>query len=161
MNNRLLRLQDGCAASNHSLDQDLASILREARDFHGHFGPFLVMGVRAGMIAVRELQTDKENKGLRAVASLIYSVPYSCILDGVQFSTGCTVGNKRLRLEESSDFSIVLEDPGNGKVTVALLSKAVDELKRKLAKDLSTEDVERLAHKVASMAEEELFLVDR
>ncbi len=144
-----------------SSDRNLASILLRAVDFHGHFGPFLVVGVRAGIIALRELQTSKENKGLRAVASLVYSVPYSCILDGVQLSTGCTVGNRRLRFEESSNFSIVLEDSGNGKVTVSILSEAVDELKRKLAKDLPTEDVEKLAHEVASMAEEELFLVDK
>jgi len=144
-----------------SSDQDLASILRRAVDFHGHFGPFLVVGVRAGIIALRELQTSKENKSLRAVASLAYSVPYSCILDGIQLSTGCTIGNKRLRFEESPTFTIELKDPGNEKVTVSIPPKAVDELKRKLAKDLPTKDLERLAHKVASMAEEELFLVDR
>jgi len=144
-----------------SFSQDLASILRRAEDFHGHFGPFLVVGVRAGIIALRELQTSKENKSLRAVVSLVYSVPYSCILDGIQLSTGCTIGNKRLRFEESPTFSIELEDPGNGKVTVSIPSKAVDELKQKLAKDLPTKDLERLAHEVASTAEEELFLIDR
>ncbi len=144
-----------------SSDQDLAPILRRAVDFHGHFGPFLVVGVRAGIIALRELQTSKENKSLQAVASLVYSVPYSCILDGIQLSTGCTIGNKRLRFEESPTFSVTLEDPRNGKVTVSIPSKAVDELKRKLAKDLPTKDLERLAHEVASMVEEELFLIDR
>jgi len=144
-----------------SFSQDLASILRRAVDFHGHLGPFLVVGVRAGIIALRELQTGKENKSLRAVASLVHSVPYSCILDGVQLSTGCTIGNKRLRFEESPTFSIMLEDPGNGKVTVSIPSKVVDELRRKLEKDLPTKDLERLAHEVASRAEEELFLIDR
>jgi len=144
-----------------SPDQDLAPILRRAVDFHGHFGPFLVVGVRAGIIALRELRTSKENKSLQAVASLIYSVPYSCILDGIQLSTGCTIGNKRLRFEESPTFSVTIEDPRNGKVTVSIPSKAVDELKRKLAKDLPTKDLERLAHEVASMVEEELFLIDR
>jgi len=144
-----------------SLDQDLPPILRKAVDFHGHSGPFLVVGVRAGIIALRELQTSKENKSLQAVASLVYSVPYSCILDGIQLSTGCTIGNKRLRFEESPTFSITIEDPGNRKVTVSIPSKAVDELKRKLAKDLPTKDLERLAHEVASMVEEELFLIDR
>ena len=144
-----------------SFSQDLASILRRAVDFHGHLGPFLVVGVRAGIIALRELQTGKENKSLRAVASLVHSVPYSCILDGVQLSTGCTIGNKRLRFEESPTVSIMLEDPGNGKVTVSIPSKVVDELRRKLEKDLPTKDLERLAHEVASRAEEELFLIDR
>lgn len=144
-----------------SLDQDLAPILRRAVDFHGHFGPFLVVGVRAGTIALRELQTSKGNKSLRAVASLVYSVPYSCILDGIQLSTGCTIGNKRLRFEESPTFTIELEDPAKGKITISVLSRAVDELRRKSAKDLSIEDLERLAHEVASTAEEELFLIDR
>ena len=156
-----LKMEIGGVTGYDSSDQDLAPILRRAVDFHGHFGPFLVVGVRAGIIALRELQTSKENRSLRAVASLVYSVPYSCILDGIQLSTGCTIGNKRLRFEESPTFTIELEDPGNGKVTVSIPSKAVDELKRKLTKDLPTKDLERLAHEVASTAEEELFLIDR
>ncbi len=144
-----------------SRDQDLATILQGARDFHGHLGPFLVLGVRAGMIALRELRTDNKNHNLQAAAWLILSIPYSCILDGIQFATGCTIGNRRLRFEDSSDFKISLEDSENGKVTISILPKVVDALMRELSGNLPTHGVERLAQKVAATAEQELFAIDR
>jgi len=143
------------------LSQDSTSILEKAKDLHGHFGPFLVIGVRAGLIGLRELRTIKENKDLSATASLAYSVPYSCILDGIQIAAGCTVGNKRLRFEDSSDFSISFENETGETVTVSILPRTLDELKRKLVKDIPSEEVEKLAFEVISMAERELFTVDR
>jgi len=135
--------------------------LERAKDLHGHLGPFLVIGVRAGLIGLKELQTRKENGDLSATASLTYSVPYSCILDGVQVTTGCTIGNKRLRFENSSNFAISFENARGGMVTVSILPKALDELRQKLGKDVPSEEVEKLAYAVASMAEGELFAVDK
>jgi formylmethanofuran dehydrogenase subunit E len=54
--------------------RDISAILGAARGFHGHVGPFLILGVRAGVIGLRELETVKENKDLRVKASLLYSL---------------------------------------------------------------------------------------
>lgn len=141
--------------------QDLTFLLDKAKDFHGHFGPFLVIGIRAGLMGLRELQTEKENGDLSAMASLTYSVPYSCILDGIQIATGCTLGNKRLRYEDSSKFTISFKNGGGKAVTVSILPKALDELTQRLGKDKSPEDVERLAYTVVSMPKAQLFIVER
>jgi formylmethanofuran dehydrogenase subunit E len=136
--------------------EDFACLLEKARDLHGHLGPFLVVGVRAGLRGLRELQTRKENLDVSATAQLTYSVPYSCILDGIQVATGCTIGNKRLRFENSSNPMILFHDRGGRAVAVSILPEAIDELMRQLAKDAPAEEA---AYKAAAMAEEELFEV--
>jgi len=136
--------------------EDLASLLEKARDLHGHLGPFLVVGVRAGLRGLRELQTRKENLDVSAKARLTYSVPYSCILDGIQVATGCTIGNRRLTYENSSNPMILFQNRTGRAIAVSILPEAIDELMRQLAKDAPAEEA---AHKAAAMAEEELFKV--
>jgi len=136
--------------------EDLASLLEKARDLHGHLGPFLVVGIRAGLRGLRELQTRKENLDVSAKAWLTCSVPYSCILDGIQVATGCTIGNRRLTYENSPNPMILFQNRAGRAVTVSILPEAIDELMRQLAKDAPAEEA---AHKAAAMAEEELFEV--
>jgi len=136
--------------------EDLACLLEKARDLHGHLGPFLVVGVRAGLRGLRELQARKENLDVSAKARLTYSVPYSCILDGIQVATGCTIGNRRLTYEDSSNPMILFRNKAGRAVAVSILPEAIDELMRQLAKDASSDEA---AYKAAAMADEELFKV--
>jgi formylmethanofuran dehydrogenase subunit E len=136
--------------------EDLACLLEKAKDFHGHLGPFLVVGVRVGLRGLRELQTRKENLDVSAKARLTYSVPYSCILDGIQVATGCTIGNRRLTYENSPNPMVLFQNRAGTAVTVSILPEAIDELIRQLAKDVPAEEA---AQKAAAMAEEELFKV--
>jgi len=140
-----------------AIDAEFASLLEKAKDFHGHLGPFLVLGVRAGLRGLKELGTRKENLHLSATVLLRYSVPYSCILDGIQMATGCTIGNKRLRFEDSSNFVIKLRNKSERAVTVSILPEVVSWLEEELAKEASTEAV---ANKAASMPDEESFTVE-
>jgi formylmethanofuran dehydrogenase subunit E len=136
--------------------EDFRCLLEKARDLHGHLGPFLVVGVRAGLRGLRELQTRKENLDVSATARLIYSVPYSCILDGIQVATGCTIGNQRLKFENSTNLTIQFWSKAGRTATITILPEAVEELRRELVRELSSEEV---AYKAASLAEEELFKV--
>ena len=136
--------------------EDFACLLEKAGDFHGHLGPFLVVGVRAGLRGLRELQARKENLDVSAKARLTYSVPYSCILDGIQVATGCTIGNRRLTYEDSSNPMILFRNKAGRAVAVSILPEAIDELMRQLAKDASSDEA---AYKAAAMADEELFKV--
>ncbi len=71
-------------------------LLERAAKFHGHLGPFLVLGLRAGLRAVEVLGW----KPLKMVAriSLVRKVPYTCFLDGIQFTTGCTLGKGNIEI---------------------------------------------------------------
>ena len=78
-------------------------------EFHGHLGPFLVLGVRMGLAGLRELKVKRGEKKLWVTAMLNYSIPISCALDGLQVATKCTLGNKKLRLLDSSGIAAKFE----------------------------------------------------
>ena len=96
-----------------TLEQDqikeLDVILRKAEEFHGHLGPFLVLGVRMGLIGVRELEAKGNQEKLHVTAMLRNSVPFSCVIDGIQVATKCTIGNKKLRLRSSPEIAAKFE----------------------------------------------------
>jgi len=60
-----------------NIDTALNNIIEKAVDFHGHLGPFLVIGVRIGLIGLRELGLKKSTETPHVTALLEYSVPFS------------------------------------------------------------------------------------
>lgn len=72
--------------------RDHESILLEAGAFHGHFCPFLALGVMAGVRAQQELDVDPE----RSDDIVVILETTGCFADGVQVATGCTFGNGAL-----------------------------------------------------------------
>jgi formylmethanofuran dehydrogenase subunit E len=67
-----------------------SDLLTAAARFHGHLGPWLVLGLQAGAYARRKL--DASPFDLQARVFCPPSTPYTCFVDGVQFSSGCTMG---------------------------------------------------------------------
>jgi formylmethanofuran dehydrogenase subunit E len=69
--------------------------LKALSQFHGHLGPYVVIGYRMGLLAKSELQGKLNAKvfsGLRP--------PLSCLADGVQFSSGCTLGKGNIEVQD-------------------------------------------------------------
>lgn len=131
---------------------DLKRLIEKAADFHGHLGPFLVIGVRMGQLA----KTDSNPKTREVVARVPLLTPFSCVLDGIQFATRCTAGNRKLKIENSEKeiaASFKLENSQNP-LEVSVNQKTVEELMKKIAQGVSNEE---LAWKVAAMPENELF----
>lgn len=142
-------------------EQRLDVIIRKAAEFHGHLGPFLVLGVRMGLVGVRELEAKENDDKLQVTAMLKHSVPFSCIIDGIQVVTKCTIGNQKLKLINSSGITVEFELQQKGKVTVTVNPTTFDKLKsRLLSENVSQEETQKLAHIIASMPEEELFIIE-
>ena len=60
--------------------------LEDAKRFHGHFCPGLMIGYRAAQIALRELHVERaEDEELVAICE-----NDACGVDAVQVLTGCT-----------------------------------------------------------------------
>ncbi len=148
------------ALGKQTQKQELAALVGKATEFHGHLGPFLVIGVRMGLIGFRELGIEKNEGNLRITAMLKNSVPFSCTIDGIQVATKCTIGNRKLRFIDSPGIASEFELPHRSKVTVAVNPATFSRLKRELlSKNVSSEDTQKLAWKVASMPEKELFII--
>ncbi len=65
--------------------------LKEAAKFHGHLGPYLVLGLKAGELALKKLRC-KKYFGLEVKVWGATHKPKSCLIDGLQLSTGATYG---------------------------------------------------------------------
>lgn len=69
----------------------LDNMIERGTEFHGHLGPFLVLGIRMGLAALSELGS-RGHKDISAVVRSGSRPPVSCLADGIQISTGCTLG---------------------------------------------------------------------
>lgn len=76
-------------------DADVRELFALGVRFHGHPGPFLALGIRMGLLALR-LLGSKGYQGITAEVETGTKPPLSCLVDGVQVSTGCTAGKGNL-----------------------------------------------------------------
>jgi len=140
-------------------EQELALTIKNAQKLHGHLGPFIVLGVRMGMIAKKALNvTSDQCTSLRASVKVPLFPPFSCLLDGIQASTSCTVGNQRLTIENSEEICVNFAKQNAGRtVKITLKPKMAEELKKKLTKGSLTE---KFALELARTPENQLFNVE-
>ena len=76
----------------------------KAVEFHGHGGPFMVVGLRMGLLALRVLDSPGWF-GLSCRVRLRMCPLDSCVVDGLQSSTGCTMGKRNIVVEEGDGVS--------------------------------------------------------
>ncbi len=74
---------------------DLAALVERGTLVHGHLGPFLVAGLRMGLLAL-ELLESPGYFGIRVESGTGSQTPLSCLTDGIQIGSGCTVGKGNL-----------------------------------------------------------------
>jgi formylmethanofuran dehydrogenase subunit E len=130
-------------------------------EFHGHGGPFMVIGLRMSLIALRLLDS-KGWFGLTCTATLNGSPPDSCTLDGIQCGSGCTIGKHNLIVKEGLGVSAEFQS-GQKKVNVMLKPEVYDEMKsllRRNAKQVPEEhSTNEITNKFIEMEDDELFSV--
>ena len=144
---------------NEQIDLELFSLLSESEKFHGHLGPFLVIGARAGLFGLKELMAKRGEKDIKIKASLKNSTPFTCVLDGLQISTGCTFGNKRLSFENSNGITIDLENK-NGFLNIVVNEMIFEELKENLSgRKIENEKLREMAYEIAQIDEDRLFVI--
>jgi formylmethanofuran dehydrogenase subunit E len=142
-------------------EQELETMIRDAVKLHGHLGPFLVIGVRMGIIANRILNpAHNGSNALQATVRLPLRTPFSCVLDGIQFTTKCTVGNQRLRMEDSQEeMAAEFKVKGSSKtLTISINRRIIGEIERGFSRGATNEQV---AAKIASAREDRLFELKR
>lgn len=134
--------------------------MSHAAEFHTHLGPFLVLGLKAGLAALRALSTRRGDPELRADVTIPYRVPISCLLDGIQFSTGCTIGNNRLSFRDS--VNIVLNFRREKAIVELTLTEETGKLLLPLflGERLDERELHRLARDLADLDERALFITN-
>jgi len=74
--------------------------LKEAIKLHGHRGPWLIIGYKAGLRAC-EILRPQNIFSLHCIIYTPIKTPYTCAIDGIQASTQCTIGKLNMELRES------------------------------------------------------------
>jgi len=144
-----------------SAEKKLELTIRRSVKFHGHLGAFLVVGIRMGILAKRQLKNDLKDKfSLRATLKVPFRVPFSCTIDGVQMTTCCTVGNRRLSLESSKGeiVGIFVAYGSREAFKVRVRPEIVKGLIRKRTDEVSNEE---LAAQVLRMSDDQLFTTSK
>ncbi len=122
--------------------------------FHGHIGPYVVLGYRAGLVANRELGEDPFCKRARTFTGL--EPPVSCFTDGVQFGSCCTLGKGNITVSGEGEPRVRFElKDGSKSVEISLTERT----KARIAAAHGWETADRLGRQMLSEPEGSLFVV--
>ena len=121
--------------------------INEAKNFHGHLGPYLILGVLAGELAVNKLKCRKYF-GLEVRVRGAVKKPKSCLIDGLQLSTGATYGKGNIKKIEANKLSISFSNLKNRKKITLSLTEGLAEKLNKLKNHKDCEEFARKLHKI-------------
>lgn len=119
--------------------------------FHGHLGPYVVVGYRMGQYARSSM-----NGKIRAVVLTGLRPPVSCVVDGIQFSSGCTLGKGNIEVRDEGKVHATFS-AGNEQIEIELR----DEVRRDINAQMTKDTEEHLALSIFRANFESLFLVRR
>jgi formylmethanofuran dehydrogenase subunit E len=133
------------------LDEELE---RRAVEFHGHGGPFMTVGLRMGLFVLGHLDC-KGWFDLSCRVALRWRSPDSCVIDGIQSSTGCTMGKRNIEAVEGDGISATFTSRGRS-VTLSLRKEVLDKVRSGLEDEEATRETMEW---LGGAAAEELFEV--
>jgi formylmethanofuran dehydrogenase subunit E len=115
--------------------------LKQAIDFHGHLGPYLVLGLLAGEAALKKLKARK-HFGIEIKVWGAGKKPRSCLIDGLQLATGATYGKGNIQKAGGAAIKIQACNRDNHQIIILTLK---DEIVRKLKTAAAHQECEALA----------------
>lgn len=117
---------------------------------HGHSGPYLNLGIKMGLLAMEVLEA-KGYFDLSAEVEMEYQRPMSCLIDGLQISTGCTMGKGNIKINNKQGIIRTLFRADKKTLLIALkpeINKLID---------FEKESCEELAEQILAMPDKKLF----
>ncbi|MFH1678044.1 MAG: formylmethanofuran dehydrogenase subunit E family protein [Candidatus Omnitrophota bacterium] len=118
--------------------------LNQAIKFHGHLGPYLILGILAGALAVKKLGC-KRYFGLHIKVYGAKEKPMSCLIDGLQLATGATYGKGNIEKLNGRDIRMIFSNSDDEKRIALSLN---NNLTSKLRELKGRRDSEMLAKKL-------------
>ncbi len=134
-----------------TIDQnDIEAMIDRGIKLHGHAGPYLNLGIKMGLLAL-EILNVKGYFDLSVEAELEYRRPMSCFVDGLQISTGCTMGKGNIRVKDQLGNINALFKTENKTLRIKLNPEIVELL------DFKKETCEDLGQQILDISNEQLF----
>jgi formylmethanofuran dehydrogenase subunit E len=125
--------------------------LKEIKKFHGHIGPYVIIGYKIGMIANKILGSDPFSKSVDVWTGT--SPPLSCIIDGLQMSSGCTLGKGNIKVHQKNSPKVKFANKKGETINIILKSRIKDEIDQKV----NEENIEDFSKKLFQRDDQELF----
>lgn len=122
--------------------------IESIRYFHGHLGPNVIYGYRMGKIARPERLKD-------AVAKVFCgsTPPMSCLIDGIQMTSGCTMGKNNIIVFDENELRARFEYK-SGKV---IEIKVKDAVAKRFLDGLDHDNEDERSIEIFNMSDDELF----
>jgi formylmethanofuran dehydrogenase subunit E len=108
-------------------------ILKTIEQFHGHLGPYAVLGYKMGKIACEHLGSDPFDK--KVTVSTGTTPPISCIIDGIQLGSGCTLGKGNIAVKYENTPKAEFSDKKGNTITITLEKHIQQEIDENITKD--------------------------
>ncbi|MGB8779097.1 MAG: formylmethanofuran dehydrogenase subunit E family protein [Candidatus Bathyarchaeia archaeon] len=124
-------------------------------------GPFLVVGVRMGGVAKKFFNQDAgDSVRFQVTAKVPLVIPFSCTIDGIQAATSCTLGNQRLRIENTRKqiFASFRAENSDHVVRISVNPRVIRDLMRKMSAGIGNDE---LSGEIAAMPERQLFTIEK
>jgi formylmethanofuran dehydrogenase subunit E len=128
----------------------------QAQEFHGHGGPFLIIGLRMGLRALKVLDS-KGWFGLRCSVYLKWEPPVSCVIDGIQVSTGCTMGKHNIDIHDMNGVKAVFQK-GEYQTEIKLRDETLSLIEKTLEDE--TDSIEGLLEWLRKVDDSQIFLLN-
>lgn len=154
---------------------DLSKLLKMTGQLHGHFCPFVAIGVKSAIRAMKELGV--RSSGMEEVIAIVET--NNCFSDGVQFVTGCSLGNNALIYRDYGKTAFTLAKRSGEAVRVSVKAdsqfleerepEAIELFQKVIVKRQGTEADQRrlevlwrqISFKMLDVPDDELFNVSR
>ena len=121
--------------------------------FHGHVGPYVVLGYRTGRLAIDRLGVNAFR--MRAEVRAGTRPPMSCYVDGVQLGSGCTLGKGNISTGDEVTVEAWFTSDDGGHLHVRTRPEVLDRLGPRLAPG----DLQRTSEEFISMSDDDLFII--
>jgi formylmethanofuran dehydrogenase subunit E len=117
---------------------------------HGHSGPYLNLGIKMGLLALEILEV-KGYFDLSTEVELEYRIPMSCLIDGLQISTGCTLGKGNIKIKNNPGNITALFKTDHKTLRISLKPEITSLI------DFQKESCEVLGQLILKMSDKQLF----
>ncbi|MCL2711318.1 MAG: formylmethanofuran dehydrogenase subunit E family protein [Planctomycetaceae bacterium] len=166
----------GFPKPNYNAEQDDPEWLTKATHFHGHLGPAIIFGCRVGAAALDALGAKGYFDVEITAQGPFAEPPKSCVLDGLQLSTGATLGKRNLHVVVQDEYVITVKNRRTGvSVEIRPTPELVELMWSRLEPDHDDEEddedddehndemrrVEAVARQIANMPLNEMMTLKR
>lgn len=126
-------------------------ILDDIKKFHGHIGPYVIIGYKIGIIANKLLDSDPFSKKVKVWTKKF--PPMSCVIDGIQLSSGCTIGKGSIVVKNGEFLKTEFSNNEGKKIQISLKMQIKEDIEQNVKKD----NMESYSKKILQMLDSDLF----